>query len=536
MGDWRDWKGDLVSVARIFGKHFPLQIPQELADEASLLAHLGLGPKELKKIWWYRGRMYERFDIAKGGGKIRQITAPDKRLKILQSKLTPLLDQLYRVRNPVHGFVPERSVKTNAEAHGRRRFVVNLDLKDFFPTITESRVKGLLGALAVDDRVAEIIARLCCVNDHLPQGAPTSPVLSNMICFRLDTELLRVAKAARSIYTRYADDITFSSYQPPAPLFEGALPAVGRFSPDTLAPTLRNVFAGNGFVVNPDKAHYADRNSRRIVTGVKINASLNVDRRYVRHIRALLHSVETLGLGDAQQKYTDAGGKGVIAEHLRGKIAYVTHLKGLTDPVVRSLAMRFNKSFTARPIRLAPTVEEQRDRAVWIVEHSANGGKQGTAFFLKDIGLVTASHCVEGESDFTVYHPSKPSNQFKVSVAKRCEHRDLALLGHAIPTTDYFELVVATHPVAVGAVVTAFGYPGFGPGDKLNVRGGSVTSLPIKGGVQRVEVSQELAQGMSGGPVVDAQDCVVGIVHKGGPEEARQLAVAISALQDLAAE
>lgn len=84
---------------------------------------------------------------------MRTITAPDKRLKILQQKLTPLLDQLYRVRNPVHGFVPQRSVKTNAEAHGRRRFVVNLDLKDFFPTITEKRIVGLLKSLGIDKRV-----------------------------------------------------------------------------------------------------------------------------------------------------------------------------------------------------------------------------------------------------------------------------------------------------------------------------------------------------------------------------------------------
>jgi hypothetical protein len=537
LSDWRDWKGDLVpSASRIFGKHFPVPIPPEFADEAHLLAYLGVSPAELKKIWWYRGRMYTQFSIAKGGGKIRQITAPDKRLKILHSKLAPLLDQLYRVRNPVHGFVPARSVKTNAEAHGRRRFVVNLDLKEFFPTITENRVTGLLRSLSIDARVAEIIARLCCFNSHLPQGAATSPVLSNMICFRLDTELLRAAKDARSIYTRYADDITFSSYQPPSLLFEGALPAVGRFSPEMLAPLLREIFRRNGFAVNPDKAHYADRNSRRVITGVKINAGLNVDRRYIRHIRALLHSVERLGLEDAQQKFADAGGKGVIVEHLRGKISYITHLKGPTDPVVRSLAARFNKNFAGRPINLAPTVEEQRDRAVWLVEHSAQGGQQGTAFFLKDVGLVTASHWVEGVSDFTVYHPSKPTNRFEVTVAKRCPHRDLALLDHAIPATDYFELQVADQPVTVGAAVTAFGYPGFGPGDAINVRAGSVTSLPVKGGVQMVEVSQELAQGMSGGPIVDEHNGIVGIIHKGGPEEARQLAISIGVFQSWMAE
>lgn len=518
-------------VARIFGKLIPISIPPELADEAILLAHLGLGTRELKKIWWYRGEMYHQFSIAKGAGKTRLITAPDRRLKILQSKLAPILDQLYLLRNPVHGFVPARSVKTNAEAHGRRRFVLNLDLQDFFPTITENRIRGLLTSLDIDTRVAEIIARLCCFNRHLPQGAPTSPVLSNMICYRLDTELLQIAKGARSIYTRYADDITFSSYQPPAPLFEGALPTVGRFSPDVLAPGLRGSFQSNGFTLHPDKAHYADRNSRRVVTGVKINDGLNVDRRYVRHIRALLHSIEILGSTGAQAKYASTGGKGSLAAHLRGKISYITYLKGLTDPVVRALAVRYNKSFPHHTIKSAPTADERRDRSVWIVEHSANGGEQGTAFFLKGFGLVTAAHCVEGISDFTVYHPTKPANQFEVNVLKRCEHRDLAILAHAINETEYFELEPASRTVAVGNVVTAYGYPGYGPGDKINVRSGTVSSLPIKSAVQMIEVTQELAQGMSGGPILDAHGEVLGIIHKGGPGEGRQLAVHINVLQ-----
>ena len=522
----------MPSAAQIFGKHKHIPIPPELANEATLLAHLGLSAKELKKIWWYRGRMYHLFSIAKGAGKVRLITAPDRRLKILQSTLAPLLDQLYRVRNPVHGFVPARSVKTNAEAHAGRRFVVNLDLQDFFPTITENRVRGLLTSLSVDMRVAEMIARLCCVNSHLPQGAPTSPVLSNMICYRLDTDLLRIAKGARAIYTRYADDITFSTYQPPAPLFESALPTVGRFSPKLLGPRLREAFQSNGFTINPDKCHYADRNSRRIVTGVKINAGLNVDRRYVRHVRALLHSVETLGLTDAQAKFVASGGKCRLAAHLRGKISYVAHLKGLTDPVVRSLALRYNKSFSHQPIKLAPTAEERRDRSVWIVEHWANGGEQGTAFFLKDVGLVTAAHCVKGISEFTVYHPTKPSNRASVTVLKRCEHRDLAILAHAVHDAEYFELGAASRTIAVGDVVSAYGYPGYGPGDKINLRTGTVTSRPTKSAVQMIEVTQELSQGMSGGPILDAHGEVIGVIHKGGSNESRQLAIQIGVLQE----
>src|SRR5690606_10643398 len=132
-------------------------------------------------------------------------------------------------------------------------------------------------------------------------------------------------------------------------------PSVGRFSPKLLAPHLLESFQSNGFTINPDKSHYADRNSRRIVTGVKINAGLNVDRRYVRRIRALLHSIEKLGLIDAQAKYASLGGKGSIAAHLRGEISYITHLKGMTDPVVRGLALRYNGRFTQQPIKLAPT-------------------------------------------------------------------------------------------------------------------------------------------------------------------------------------
>jgi len=530
MGDWRDWKGGLVpSGARIFGKHIPIPIPPEFDDEATLLAYLGMSAKELKKIWWYRSGMYHQFEISKRLGKSRLISAPDARLKMLQSKVALLLNQLYRVRSPVHGFVPDRSVKSNAEAHGRRNFVVNLDLKDFFPTITENRVSGLLRSLDIDRRVAGIVARLCCVNHHLPQGAPTSPVLSNMICYRLDTALLQIAKSARAIYTRYADDITFSSYQPPAPLFESALPSVGRFSPDLLAPRLRGAFTDNGFTVHPEKAHYADKNSRRIVTGVKINNGLNVDRRYVRRIRAILHSVEATTLSDAEARYAGLGGKGTLAAHLRGKIAYLAFLKGPTDPIVRGFMIRYNKIFWRHPIKLADTPEDRLDRSIWVVEHPK---RQGTAFFLEGVGLVTAAHCVKGRKTVHLFHPSKHTNVFKATVRTRDEHRDLALLDHPIPATDYFELSASTGTVEKRDPVVAHGYPKWGPVDQLNDRPGVVTLVTTKSGVRMIEVDQMLTQGMSGGPVLDAKGAVVGIIHKGGPREGRDFAIHIQTLRD----
>jgi RNA-directed DNA polymerase len=518
------------SWGAFFGKPIRLAIPAELADEAALLAYLGLGARELRKIWYYRGRMYSHFSIAKGPNKVRMISAPDKRLKFLQRKLADKLIELYRPRKPVHGFVAERSIKTNALAHLHRRFVVNIDLKDFFPTISQNRVEGMLSSLGIDARVAAIIARIGCNNGHLPQGAPSSPVLSNMICFRLDKKLMGIAKEVRCIYTRYADDITFSSHQPPTPLFETTLPPAGRFSPDLFVTKLRAAFQDNGFAMNPDKAHYAERHSRRMVTGLKVNELLNIDRRYVRNIRAALHSIETLKIEGAQKKFHDKhGGHSSLAAHLRGKISFLTHIKGQSDPVVRGISIRFNKCFPTRPIKIMPTRAQILDRAVWLVEHSE---AQGTAFFLKGVGLVTAAHCVDGVDEAEIRHPSKPSNTFKVTVRKRDKHRDLAILHHQIPATEYFELDPVLHPIATGDQMTAVGYPAWAPGDELNVRPGFVSTITVKSGVQLIEVTQKLTQGMSGGPLLDADDAIAGIIHKGGPNEGRDFAVHIKVLQD----
>ncbi|TIS45054.1 MAG: trypsin-like serine protease [Mesorhizobium sp.] len=492
--------------------------------------------KELKKIWWFRGRMYHQFEIAKREGKTRIINAPDKRLKHLQRQIAPLLDQLYSVRNPVHGFVTGKSVKTNALAHLRNRFVLNIDLKDFFPSITENRINGVLESLGVDSGVSRIIARLCCHNAQLPQGAPTSPVLSNMICFRLDKELLAFAKSMRCIYTRYADDITFSSHQPMVALFEGSAQPSGAFALDLLSSTLRNIVNGNGFAINPEKAHYADRHSRRTVTGIKINEFLNVDRRYVRNIRAALHSVEQVGKKAAQEKFEkDHKGKCDLGAHLGGKLSWLRYIRGQSDPVFRAIAIRFNANFPDRKIDVTPTSHEVRDRAVWVVEYCEGEGEnlkmlQGTCFFLKDVGLVTAAHCVEGVEEVEVYHPSKRSNVFTATVVKRDKDRDLAILEHSIPTTEYFEIERSAQAVAMGDELTAVGYPSFGPGDGLNVRDGKVSSLPVKSSLKLIEVTQKLSQGMSGGPLLNGDNTVVGVIHKGGPGEARDFAIHIEML------
>ncbi|MFD2780323.1 hypothetical protein ACFS32_03385 [Novosphingobium pokkalii] len=117
--------------ARVFGPVIRAKLPPELVTRADLLSYLGMNLAELKVVKWYTKRMYHTFNINKKSGKARKINAPDRRLKIVQRKIADLLTPLYRRRNPVHGFVADRSVKTNAQSHLGSKFIVNLDLHDF---------------------------------------------------------------------------------------------------------------------------------------------------------------------------------------------------------------------------------------------------------------------------------------------------------------------------------------------------------------------------------------------------------------------
>jgi RNA-directed DNA polymerase len=156
---------------------------------------------------------YQTFHLTKKSGGTRTILAPVSALKVIQRKLAFVLNLVYSPKPSVNGFVPARSIKSNAERHVQMKFVFNLDLKDFFPSINFGRVRGMLRKQPYNlpDAAATVLAQICCFENQLPQSAPTSPVVSNMISARLDSQLQALAKQHRCVYTRYADDITFST-------------------------------------------------------------------------------------------------------------------------------------------------------------------------------------------------------------------------------------------------------------------------------------------------------------------------------------
>ena len=288
-------------------------------------------------------RRYTEFTIAKRRGGTRTIFAPRDDLKILQRKLAERLGQAYQTRDVAYAFVEGRGITDNADRHLRCRHVLNVDLKNFFPTINFGRVRGLFIILKASPAAATVLAHICCHKDTLPQGAPTSPVMSNMICARMDRELLGLAKKHHCVYTRYADDLTFSKKS-------GAFPTeLARRDEDDsrtiLGQELRAIIESNGFRPHPGKVWLFNRQARQVVTGLVVNAKRNVRREWVRQLRAMIHAWKAHGLEKAEAEYLakycrcqkQGDEPGPYAQVVRGKMEFLKMVKGFTDPVYRGL-------------------------------------------------------------------------------------------------------------------------------------------------------------------------------------------------------
>jgi len=256
-----------------------------------------------------------------------------------------VLQSVYSPRAAVHGFVTARGILSNARRHRRQRYVLNIDLLDFFPSIHFGRVRGLFIAQPYNlpPPVATVIATICCFHGLLPQGAPTSPIISNMICATMDSQLLRFAQSCRCIYTRYADDITFSTSMP---TFPAALARPVPSERATVGPDLLDIIQRNGFRVNPGKVRLRTRSRRQEVTGLTVNQFPNVSRRYARQLRAILHAWRKFGhdaalahhLGGPSNSCRNPGKQApTLARIVRGKIDFLGMVRGRTDPLYMSL-------------------------------------------------------------------------------------------------------------------------------------------------------------------------------------------------------
>lgn len=299
---------------------------------------------------------YRAFEIPKRSGGMRQIHAPIGLVREMQRRLAPLLQSAYEAHPSAHGFIKTRGVLSNAKNHAGQRHVLNIDLEDFFPSINFGRVRGLFMAspFHCGPGAAAVLAQICTHRNGLPQGAPTSPALSNFIAASLDRRLTRLAKDNNLRYSRYADDITFSSNQP---VFPPAVAVKTQTDGASLSvhpgESLERAIEAAGFRINLRKVRLQTKSVRQAVTGLTVNQTVNVERRRIRRVRAMLHAWDKFGL--------DAAGIEHFAQHrgvrlkpgkgpqapgrafrniVYGQLSYIKMVRGAADPVFLRLCGR----------------------------------------------------------------------------------------------------------------------------------------------------------------------------------------------------
>ena len=296
-------------------------------------------------------KRYTTFSINKKSGGERQINAPIGGLKSILRVLNVILQNSFEAHKSANGFVLERSIVDNAKNHLGKNYVYNIDLKDFFHSFEKKRVKGALMQAPFNlkdkkERLAFLIASLCThplqigekKTTVLPQGSPTSPTLTNLLCIRLDRRLNGLAKKFDAIYTRYADDITFSA-------------ATNVFKNESFQKELKRIIGEDQQLeINPKKTRLQTKLHRQEVTGLTVNEKVNVPQRYIKQLRMWIYYWEKYGYLRAQQLFLsdykkDKGHllRGVpnLANVIEGKLDFLKMVKGENDSTYQKLKDRF---------------------------------------------------------------------------------------------------------------------------------------------------------------------------------------------------
>ena len=316
-------------------------------SELALL--LGIKPSALSYILYKidDADKYYEFQIPKRSGGIRTIHAPIPALKAVQKRLakhlSDCLEEISKARDVdkqctlSHGFRRGFSISTNAKRHRNRRHVFNIDLLDFFPSIHFGRVRGYFifnSEFDLNEKVATVIAQIACRNGELPQGSPCSPVISNLIGNILDVRLAKLASAYGCTYTRYADDISFSTN---LRSFPRRIARRSLVVPDQWKPSKRLVgyIRRSGFDVNASKTRMSSSNSRQMVTGLVVNHIVNVPSEYLKTTRAMCDRLFKTGAYDYDFGPTIPSAERLL-EPLHGRLSYIFNIKyPVTDGDVR---------------------------------------------------------------------------------------------------------------------------------------------------------------------------------------------------------
>lgn len=260
---------------------------------------------------------YKEYKIRKKTGGERRIEAPDDILKEMQRWIyINILCKDESIKSCVHGFIPSfkykdkvRGILTNAVPHAGHDWLINIDLKNFFPTVKLDWVNDYFASLGYEEEVVKTLTALCTYKSRLPQGAPTSPMLSNIIATRMDERMLEYCNKRGIVYTRYADDMTFSAN------YDVEIPDVKE---------LYDIIFKNGFIVNRKKTKIRYRGCKKEVTGLTVTSGVHVSKKYRKDVWRELYFCKKFGVYE-HYKHMNTD-KGLYQAWLRGRIMFIRQI------------------------------------------------------------------------------------------------------------------------------------------------------------------------------------------------------------------
>lgn len=482
---------------------------------------LNLDLKSLHFFAYGNDELYKSYKIPKKSGGYREIHAPIEALKTTCKKLDYHLSRVYEDFLPgsAHGFITGRGIITNSIGHVQRSYVLNIDLQDFFGVVNSGRIMGMFKRypFQFSSRLASVLTGLVTYKNSLPQGSPSSPVLANMVCLKLDKDLIRLSARHGWRYTRYADDITFSTNE----LSENLASLVG--SKVFVGNAIVRIIEKNGFSINEKKTRLSTPHQSKWVTGIKVNEKLNLSRKYIKRVRSMLHAWEVWKEELAEKRFNSEFNSGKyksFRQVLRGRIDHIGNVRGKDDLLYKKLYNRLCDLEERSDRRLPETKKEEYLNKVLVIVSSH---RSGSGFFISKNHIVTCAHVVGSDRSvqFTTKRYRMPIEFKWASVIAVDEKNDYAILH---TPSDNSKLVFKTNPrktllsFSQEEEYISVGYAGFRDN-------GSIWTDPAANDQKIIqkypsnnsfEVGGAMWRGMSGGPFVSKRtDCVDGYIVVG---------------------
>ena len=256
-----------------------------------LFKALNLTLNDVKMLFYSKNRrafLYRNVEISKKNGGTRILSVPNDKLKSIQSAINKVILSKFNMSKYAMGFVKGKSIYDNAIPHVNTKTLIKIDIKDFFPSINFYQVFKQFLFFGYGKKVSNVLARICVdANMKLPQGAPTSPALSNFICLKLDARISAYCEKNELIFTRYADDITISSH---SKLNKNEILRIKNM--------ISTILMDEGFIMNQQKFHYFYQGSRFLITGIVANEKITVPKEKIREIDNAIRYINKYGLED----------------------------------------------------------------------------------------------------------------------------------------------------------------------------------------------------------------------------------------------